>query len=555
MIEFKSPRDIFEEQEEKAHKITEIDDENKIEDRKCEIKKVMKRYSFEELQEYSKNSEQGYSAERKGGRDFYIGTKDKIEGQITFLEEEQKQKIILARVTRKVNKDYDSNKSSTGQYYYKTIYFNEHMYQKDKGFIWDTIEGDFYLYKLKTKEKTYQLFSLEKLKLGDYKIWGTIIEVLDYIDMGNDAKISKKIPFLFVHSAFAHETQIQSHKEFFERFEKYDLNEEKFLNWLYTSSNGWVYEFPKSFCYIQIANLFACGDDFNSFHLPVLMISETGTGKTTATELIFNRMNEIQEYTDMTSSTLKGLVPAFKSASDLQPGLFLESKRYVPIDEFFPGISNLHPEEKQKVMENIKNILDYKERAHRSGHGKIKGIMRAEHIALTNPKSYGNDALQLSNHFFPENLARYLTWYIPDSQIDFIKKKIDNKLKKGEYNYIASEDFLEGLDYLKTFNCSYDPEKIREIYNIGENYLKTTSQQFKNLRAMYSSRYFVHACRLIDSLTKFRCWVEGDKSFKSKKEDYDLLKKLWLEMLENWKIGFIQIEFEKINPSLSMPQV
>ena len=313
----------------------------------------------------------------------------------------------------------------------------------------------------------------------------------------------------------------------------------------YTSPQGWVYEYPKAFSCIQIANLLACPDDFNTFHLPVLMISDTGTGKTTATELIFNKMNEFQEYTDMTSSTLKGLVPSFKNQAELQPGLFLESKRYVPVDEFFPGMSNLHPEEKQKVMENIKNLLDYKERAHRSGHGKIKGKMRAEHIALTNPKGYGRDILQLSKHFFPENLTRYLIWYISNSQIDFIENKKGN-LKRGDYSFMAKEDFLEGVDYLKTFNCKYDMEKVKEIYRIGENFLKSKGDEYQNLKAMYKSRYLVHACRLLDSLTKFRCWVENDKSFKSKAQDYTLLKEIWIEMLECWGIDFFISEHKKI---------
>jgi len=535
LFKIKSKKEIFEDQEKKENKVDDIlkgkVDEpdlslDKTEAERKPVHKIMKRLNFEEL----RSKVMQLNA-------FCIGTKDKVEGQILYLTEQLKQKFVLVRIIRKID-------NLSGGESFRYFFFNE---KPPLGSItWKTIEAEFYLYKLTTREKTYQLFSTEKLDLGEYDIWGTEIEALDYIDLGNYAKIGKKIPYLFVHSAFPKANQIQDHKEFFERFEKYNLDEKKLIDWIYTSPQGWVYEYPKSFCYIQIANLLGCPDDFNTFHLPLLMISETGTGKTTATELIFNKMNEIQEYTDMTSSTLKGLIPSFKNQSDLKPGLLLESRRYVPVDEFLAGMSNLHPEEKDKVMENIKNLLDYKERAHRSGHGNIKGKMRADHIALSNPKGYGNNILQLSRHFFPENLTRYLIWYIPNSQIDFIEQKQIEKLKRGDFSFISQEDFLEGIDYLKTFNCVYDIEKVREIFDIGKNFLKSKPDEFKNLKSMYKSRYLIHACRLLDSLTKLRCWVENDKSFKSKAQDYALLRQLWIEMLECWGIDFLILEHNKI---------
>ncbi len=440
------------------------------------------------------------------------------------------------RVTRKIERE-------TGEEIFNHYFFNEPI--PKNSFIHHTIEGEFYLYKFKSKEETYQLFSTEKLELGEYDVWGNIIEALDHVDMGNSAKIGKKLPYFFVHTAFPKANQIQDHKEFFERFEKYDLNEKKLIDWLYTSKKNRIYEFPKSFCYIQIANLLGCPDEFNPFHLPVIMISETGTGKTTGTELIFYKFNENFKWVKMTGSTLKGLVPSFASPTDLKAGLFLEARRYVPVDEFFSGVAKLHSNDKEDVLEDIKDILDYEEGSYKSGHGDVTGQMKAEHIALTNPKSYGNNVLQLSNHFQPEILARYLFWYIPKSQKKFIAER-KGKLERGEYSFMAQEDFLEGVDYLKTFNCDYDIEKVKEIYKNGENYLNSKGNEFENVRAFYSSRYFEHCCKLIDSLVKLRCWVSGDISFKAKQEDYDLVKALWLEMLEGWGMDFLISEYQKI---------
>ncbi len=542
-IKFKSERDIFQDQEEEENNrliITQDIEEEKVN----QVVKVLRRESFEELKTRNadtfKKENSDIDFAKPGSSKFYIGTKDKVKGEIQFLESEQKQKFVLARITKKANEHTGTNELT---YYY----FNDPLGARDRAFIWDTIEGDFFLYQFITKEKTYKLFSTERLEIGEYTIWGTSLEMLDQVDMGNTSRIGTKQPLLFAHTSFLEGNQIQSHAEFIERFKKYNLTEKKFIDWLYTNKKGWLHEYPKDFCYIQIANFLACGDDFDTFHLPVLMISETGSGKTTATELIYNKMDEIEEYTDMTSGTLKGLIPSFRSPTELKAGLFLSAKDYAPVDEFFQGISNIHPEEKEKIMEGVKNILDYKIRKHRSGNGSIKGVMRADHIALTNPKSYGRAILQLSNHFKPENLARYFIWYIPNAQIEFTEKKKDAGLTRGDYSYMAQEDFLAGKRYLQSFNCEFDNKKVREVSDIGKNFLSSLGEEYQNVRAFYNSRYYEHCCRLLDALIKIRCWTSGDESFKANDNDYILLKELWIKMLENWSMNFSIVGHERIN--------
>ena len=552
-IKLKSKKEIFEEQQFERNKADDLIDGKIIDERRNQIEKIMRADTFEGLKkralrkhglDLALDHDPKDKDVKKGLAKFHIGTKDKLLGQISFIENEEKQTIVLGKVVRKLEGEGGMNSQIYNGHSYKH-YILQQTPSEDKEKIWDTIEADFYLYKFTTKEKTYQMFSTEKLDLGEYHVWGTCIDVLDDVDLGNSAKIQKKLPLLFVHAAFPDENEIQGHDEFFELFEKYNLDEKKFIDWLYTTPQGWVNEYPKSFSYIQIANFLGCPDEANTFHLPIMMIGGTGTGKTTATELIFNRMGEMGEFTDLTSSTIKGLIPSFANPNNLRPGLFLTTRRYAPVDEMFVGVSSVHQDDKSKVMESMKNVLDYKRRAHRSGNGDIIGEMRSEHIALTNPKGYGNDIRQLSKHFEPENLTRYLIWYIKDSQRDFIKEK-KGKRQKGKYTYISDKDFQAGVDYLHTFNCDYDFDKAEEIYQIGKNFLDSKGNGYETLKAVYESRYLEHCCKLIDSLTKFRCWVEGDKSFRSKPQDYDLVKSLWIEMLENWNIGFDIVHYESI---------
>ena len=548
-IKFKSEKEIFEEEREKRNIAADL--EGKIPEEKIrKVKKIIRKDNFQGLIEKTQShymdqiskltdKEKEYPENWRGISQFHIGTKDHLSGSITLVGDNQKQNIMLGYIIRKTRDD-------TGNFYYQTDIQLNPPHPADKKYMCETIQGDFYLYKFVTKEKTFQMFSTEKLDLGDYYVWGTITELQDDVEIGKSAKIQKKLPLLFVHSAFSDENEIQDHEEFFELFEKYKLDEKKFIEWLYTNESGLINEFPKSFTYIHIANFLASKNDFNDFRLPVLMISGSGTGKTTATELVFNRMAEIGTYTDLSNSTMKGIVPSFKTNNEPKPGLMLTARRYAPVDEFFIGYANLDGNDKSKIMESQKNLLDYSKRGFLSGHGDFTGQMRADHIALTNPKSYANDMIQLSKHLEPENLTRYLIWYIPDSQRKFIKEKKKNKRLKGKFNQISDKDFRAGVDYLHTFNCKYDTDKIYKIYEIGENYLNSKNSSYQKIKTTYESRYLEHCNKLIDSLIKFRCWMTGDKSFTAKQEDYDLVKSLWFEMLENWGIGFNIIEYQSM---------
>ena len=542
-METKSELEIFESQIAKENQIDDIMDKagtmSKGEElgfkpiNTSQIKKIMKQLSYEELRDKGRSE----FVEKEGENKFYIGTKDKLKGRISFVETEHKQKIILGRITKKPNNE-------TGDFKYRTYYLAETIPPKDKIFIWDEIIGEFYLYKLITENQTYQIFSTEKLEMGEYNIWGTIIEVMDHIDMGNKATITKKLPILFIHSAFKKESQIQSHKEFKERFRKYDLTEEKFMSWFHTSPNGWVYEFPKSFTYIQIANTLACKDEVSNYRLPALMISESGPGKTTSEDCIYPKYNEILRRPNLNLGTMKGLLPSFAKAYLPEAGNMINSLRRMVLDELFKGIKTIRSELRNDFMEDLRSVLDYHPAGFNSGQGRFNAVMEADCIAYANPKGYGDNIMQLSNHFFPEALCCWFIWFIPSSQKKFIDMKKGTQIK-GEYSFIAKSDFLEGIDYLKTFNCDYDIDKIREIYKIGENFLKSRDE-LNNVFKFYTSRYFEHCCRLLDALTKFRCWTSGDIKFKATPQDYELVKKLWLEMLENWNIGFLQVEYEKL---------
>ena len=183
-IKLKSRKQIFKEQEEKEFEVAKLSGE--LEEKKNfeHIEKVITRQDFKQLQKrFIIPDEEGFGK-------FYIGTGKHVEGQITYLENEQKQKIILGKICKSNDMPY-------------IIYLDKKMSRVNETEIWDVIEAEFYLYKFMTKEKEYQIFSTEKLEIGDYNIWGTELEILDHLDLGNAVKMNKKLPIIFVHSAFS----------------------------------------------------------------------------------------------------------------------------------------------------------------------------------------------------------------------------------------------------------------------------------------------------------------------------------------------------------------
>ena len=124
-IKFKSQENIFEEQEESENEKIELLEGAPKETKQNKCFKLMKRNTFEEWKEETVKDFEGI----KGTTNFYIGTKDKVEGQISYLTNEEKQKFVLIRVIRKISRD-------TGEEVFGHYFFDDPLPQKDRGLIW-----------------------------------------------------------------------------------------------------------------------------------------------------------------------------------------------------------------------------------------------------------------------------------------------------------------------------------------------------------------------------------------------------------------------------------
>ena len=508
------------------------------------IKKITKPLDYDFLKKLSG----GRFWDGESALTFYIGTECKLRGRVIQEIDKFPKKINLIKGTRKPIRDGDLET--------RRWFFTDKIPRETNEYVSEVLDGEFYQYKFITKDRNYIVFSEDKLGVEDYFIKGTLIEASDFLELSKSLNINIKTPLLFVNKAIKEEVRFSNHKEFKDCFSKYNLDEKKFFDWLYTSPRGWVYEFPRNFCLVQMANLLATEDEFDNFHLPLMVIGETGVGKTLATELIHGKVGEDQSIIDLTGTTLKGLIPSFKSPTDIQHGHLLEARRHCVVDEFFQGISNLSQDEKTNTLETIKNILDYKQRDFKSGHGMVSGKMKADLIVLTNPKNYGGNIMKLSKHFLPECLARFFVWFVSKQHKDFCQLRKTGKLQKAEESLIDKKDFQAGLDYLKTFTSEFDKEKVKVIWDIGEAHLKLMGDDYDKVRSAYQSRYLNHAWRLIDGIVKLRCWVTGNNRFKATEEDYKLLLNIWFEMLENWDCGFMRWKYKEgaKEPSEAKPQ-
>ncbi|GAG05006.1 unnamed protein product, partial [marine sediment metagenome] len=131
------------------------------------IVKLDNKYEWDLLKKTSK-----YEYEQNDTIKFFVNKNIKIKGKITNKEAETLQQITLIR-------EFQTWDEENEEYKYKLIFIDEAYKQKKKDTFFNSFEKDFWIYKLKTKNKEYLLFvdsEDKELDLEEYTIEGTLID-------------------------------------------------------------------------------------------------------------------------------------------------------------------------------------------------------------------------------------------------------------------------------------------------------------------------------------------------------------------------------------------
>ena len=478
---------------------------------------------------------------------FYINKNTSIKGKVTNLIEAHKQKIPIVRLCRTKSQQKDS--PPVDQLYF----FDERIDKRYTGSVIDSLDEEFWMYQMTAKKKQYVLLSREELNLEEYNIDGMTAEINDYSDIANYSKLTLRIPIIFVNTSKKRIINIKSHEEFFNFISKYDLNEDKLMRYLF-SLKVWgsagkqikYFQHPREFERLIAAWLFSAKFDASPYPLHLMMIGDPGVGKSKILECLFEKMQETNQITDGSCSTIKTLIPSFKGSTP-KVGDLLQANRIAFVDEFLRILMRIDSDEREPMLTTMNPLLEHKYRRFGSGNSEMEGQMTSKFISGTNP-AYGTSTMSLlCKRIDTSFLSRLLIYYFDQGHSKLIREKTEQDLLNNDF-WIEIDDWLSIYDYLNSFQSILNHEDLNKIFKESLRFFGKPGTDIENdkVRDQYSARYRHHLSCLADGIIKLRCVCIRDQSFEMKNEDYNIIKFTWETILESWNLDITNIEEEKI---------
>lgn len=462
---------------------------------------------------------------------FVINKNTTLRGKVTNKVNEYKNKISLIKVTEQT-----IGKGEDEEVVQSLKFFNEKIDKRHK--IIDSFDSEFYIYKMISEETEYLLFSIDALELEEYEIKGMKIEIGDMADIGNYTKINLQIPIIFVNTAKTRIIQFTDHKHFFNSIPKF--TEDEFISYILSSEDGSYFQHPRSFERLILSFLLSTKYDSSPYPLHLLIIGQAGSGKSKVLECLHWKFQENNEITDGSCSTIKSLIPSFRSTTNIQTGDLIKSNRLCCVDEFLRILVRIPPEEREPQLAALNPLLEHKVRNFGSGNYSFKGKMTAKLITASNPVYGTSDMIRLANKIDKSFLSRLLVYYQSKEHFDYIADKDEDDLKKASFK-IETDLFLAMYDYLNSFKAKFDKERITKLFktsliSFGDD---TEDNIFRDVRSIYMARYKHHLYTICDGIVKLRCLVERDSSFTATEEDYKNIETIYNIIINN----IIKIKF------------
>ena len=472
---------------------------------------------------------------RTGLIKFYISREKTVCGKITAEIYEYSQKIPIATLleSKKRNKD-------TGEPLFKYISLfgekiNPTAYNKIK-----EIEIPFYVYRFITETNhEFILFTVDKYDIGDYVVTGMQTQCDDYKMLTDSAKLPTKLPFFFAQRLRNRIIKFANHKEFLEKLNTFNYTPKDMFDFPFSmhvkrKNASYLLNHPEWFKWFIWSWLtHAPVGLMNDYPMHILMLGPPSSGKSWLLNSFHARTKESRHIFSGSSSTLKNLIPSFKY-NPAKLGYLAESNRFAYCDEFLRCMVHLRNtvsnESKDESVAMMNDLLEHQKREAGSGISKVNVTMTARMLATTNPVRGIHTVTDLLKAFDGSFLSRVLLYPQTQDHVNMIRKSKDSKLKKWSFR-ISSNEWVSILDYLHTFSCDYNMDKVDKIYT---SVIPVLNEALAN---HYDARHNHHIECIIDGLVKARCLSEKDMSFKAKPIDYERLELVWKSIIRSWIDG------------------
>jgi len=458
---------------------------------------------------------------------FFITPERTMQGQIVAQVYETPQEIPIASVYR------ETKESKDGSPPIQTVLLFGDTVDKKKWTLVKQINKKYYLYKFISEENDeYLLLSEDNITMGEYVVKGVITKVNDFKKVSDSLKITTRTPYIFAYQITNRVLKFQSHNEFSKRLAILNVNKFHMFDFPFTIKTGnknLVMLHPEWFKWLMwgwLAHSKSGELGFNDYPLHILWVAKQGTGKSAMLNCLHNRSKETRDIFSGSSSTLKRIIPSFKSIP-AKVGYLAESNRFAYLDELFRCVINTNNGDGQRneSIALMNDLLEHQKREAGSGVSSVHVNMTARAIATTNPVREVNNVQDLTAKFDVSFLSRWLIYWQDDSHIDMIQNA--GALVEHPFS-ISDNDWISIVDYLHSFKIEIDTQRVKKIINSVKPILS------KELLSLYSSRHVHHLICILDGIVKARCVFDNDMSWAIKDEDYDLAEMIWKKVIRSW---------------------
>ena len=481
-------------------------------------------YNYEQLKKLSNGvfQKEGYS-------NFYISTEKTVYGNIIAEMFEGRVQDITVSTIVEGKKNNDTRECE------RSVKLFGQLINKTEFKTIKEIVMPFYFYRFITEDnRDITLVSVEKKDVGDYIVTGVETKCNDYKALTDSAKIMTKLPFLFAQKIRNRIIEFDSHEQFKVRLKQLNVKKETLFDYPFTTDKKdkkWKLLQPNWYKWMIWSWLtHEKKGMMNTYPMHLMVLGEAASGKSVLLNSLHDKSKETKGIFAGASSTLKALVPSFKS-NPAKIGYLAESNRFAFCDEFLRCLVNTRTTKEVSQREEgvgiMNDLLEHQKREVGSGIAGVNVNMKARIIAMSNPIRGVNNLNNLLNGYDESFLSRWLIYYQTDEHVQMIKNSNDSDLKLHDYK-INNNDWVSILDYLQSFSTKYDLKKMEEIY---EKPKKTLNE---NILKHYGTRHKHHLECLLDGIIKTRCLMEGDMAFEAIEEDYKILSEVWINIIRSW---------------------
>lgn len=466
---------------------------------------------------------------------FLVSDELRVTGKLVAEIYEYPQKIPLISVIEPKRKEQKENVSEIKKEYLR--FFGDKIIPSEEK-VMRSMEFPFYIYRfISHANQEFMILSHKEIKLGEYTITGTIVEVDDLKMITDSARLPTKLPYVFIKSF---ENRIMSYpdKEALSRkLKELDVKKDDFLDniftiWYKKKNCNLIARHPRWFKWLIWAFMLHSKIGLeNEYPMHLFMLGDPSGGKSTLLNRLRHRTGEVADVFSGSSSTLKSLVPSFKN-NPAKYGYLAESNRFAFCDEFLRCVlrtrdSNHYDDKQDESLAIMNDLLEHQKRQVGSGVSTCKVNMTARVLAASNPVRGTHNVTELCMKFDKSWLSRLLVYHQTKEHMNMILKAKIEDLEKLEKE-IDTNDIISFVDYLQSFESDYDEEKVYKIYEEPKGILN------EDLMNHYLSRHRHHILCLMDGLVKSRCLFENDMSFKAVDRDYDKLRSVWFHIVNSW---------------------